>query len=210
MADIDPQITGGAARCPGTSWDDLMAQDSRPAPAILTEESYAYLGSEPLDASRYTSEEFAKLEREKMWPYVWQFAAREEVREIGVFDQAPVQVHEFAWGFVVEQQSAWNVYVAEVWRQGTVGYFDRFLSAWKLEATSPLDDAGAAPDVPAGLLVDDGISSFSSLSFELEPGSSLPQVRRWLGETFIGRMLPRMAARVLDDSHDFPASDLAN
>ena len=31
----------------------------------------------------------------------------------------------------------------------------------------------------------------------------------WIGD-FIGRMLPRMAARVLDDSHDFPASDLAN
>jgi phenylpropionate dioxygenase-like ring-hydroxylating dioxygenase large terminal subunit len=78
MADIDPQIGGGTARCPGTSWFDLMAQDSKSAPAILTEESYTYLGSEPLDAARYTSEEFAKLEREKMWPYVWQFAAREE------------------------------------------------------------------------------------------------------------------------------------
>jgi phenylpropionate dioxygenase-like ring-hydroxylating dioxygenase large terminal subunit len=78
MADIDPQIKGGTARCPATSWEQLMAQDSVPAPAILTEESYAYLGSAPLDTSRYTSEDFARLEREKMWPYVWQFAAREE------------------------------------------------------------------------------------------------------------------------------------
>ncbi len=91
MADIDPQM-GGKARCPGTSWEDLMAADSRPAPDILTQESYEYLGSEPLDASRYTSEEFAKLEREKMWPYVWQFAAREEdIPEVGdytVFENA--------------------------------------------------------------------------------------------------------------------------
>jgi nitrite reductase/ring-hydroxylating ferredoxin subunit len=78
MADIDPQITGGTARCPATSWEQLMAQDSKAVPAILTQESYAYLGSEPLDTARYTSEEFAKLEREKMWPYVWQFAARDE------------------------------------------------------------------------------------------------------------------------------------
>ncbi|MCY1307216.1 hypothetical protein D9M68_761240 [compost metagenome] len=132
------------------------------------------------------------------------------MREIGVFDQAPVQVHEFAWGFVVEQQNAWNVYVAEVWRQGTVGYFDRFLNAWKLEAATPLDDAGSTPAVPAGLLVDDGISSFSSLSFELEPGASVTQVRRWLGEAFIGRMLPRMATKVLDDAYDFPASSPAS
>ncbi len=143
-------------------------------------------------------------------PLFAEFAAREEVREIGVFDQAPVHVHEFAWGFVVEQQSAWNVYVAEVWRHGTVGYFDRFLNAWKLESARPLDDAGSAPEVPSGLLVDDGISSFSSLSFELEPGASVPQVRRWLGEAFIGRMLPRMAAKALDDTYDFPASDPAD
>jgi phenylpropionate dioxygenase-like ring-hydroxylating dioxygenase large terminal subunit len=91
MADFDPQM-GGKARCPGTSWEDLMAADSRPAPDILTQESYQYLGSEPLDASRYTSEEFAKIEREKMWPFVWQFAAREEdIPEAGdytVFENA--------------------------------------------------------------------------------------------------------------------------
>lgn len=91
MADIDPQM-GGKARCPGTSWEDLMAEDSRPVPDILTQESYHYLGSDPIDASRYTSEEFARLEREKMWPYVWQFAAREEdIPEAGdytVFENA--------------------------------------------------------------------------------------------------------------------------
>lgn len=77
MAEMDPEL-GGLARSPGTSWAELMAQDSRPAPECLTAESYTYLGSEPLDASRYTSEDFARLERERMWPYVWQFAAREE------------------------------------------------------------------------------------------------------------------------------------
>jgi nitrite reductase/ring-hydroxylating ferredoxin subunit len=78
MAEQDPQIGGGTARCPGTSWEDLMEGDTKNAPAILTNESYTYLGSEPIEASSYTSEDFARLEREKMWPYVWQFAAREE------------------------------------------------------------------------------------------------------------------------------------
>ena len=76
MADMDPK--GGLGRSPGISWNELMALDSRPAPACLTEQSYAYRGSEPLDAARYTSADFARLERERMWPYVWQFAAREE------------------------------------------------------------------------------------------------------------------------------------
>lgn len=143
-------------------------------------------------------------------PLFAEYAALEEVLEIGVFAQPPEQVHEFAWGFVVEHQGGWNVYVAQVWRQGTVGYFDRFFSAWKLEAAQPLDDASPAPAVPPGLLVDDGIGSFSSLSFEMEPGASLPQLRLWLGEAFIGRMLPRMAAKVLDDSYDFPGNSLEN
>jgi hypothetical protein len=143
-------------------------------------------------------------------PLFAEYAAREEVREIGVFDQAPERVFEFSWGFVVEHQHTWNVYVAEAWRRGTVGYFDRFFNAWKLEAATPLDDADIAPGLPAGLLVDDGIGSFSSLSFEMEAGASAPLVRRWLGETFMGRMLPRMAARALDDTYDFPATGQIN
>jgi nitrite reductase/ring-hydroxylating ferredoxin subunit len=86
VADIDPKLNGGFSRSPGISWEDLMAADSRPVPDFLRHESYTYRGSDPLPTSRYTSEEFAKLEREKMWPNVWQFAAREEdMPEVGDF-----------------------------------------------------------------------------------------------------------------------------
>lgn len=92
MAESDPNAGGGLARCEAISWQELLAQDSRPAPAMLTQESYQYRGSEPLAAERYTSEDFARLEREKMWPHVWQFAAREEdIPEAGdytVFENA--------------------------------------------------------------------------------------------------------------------------
>ncbi|MGC6512491.1 MAG: aromatic ring-hydroxylating oxygenase subunit alpha [Parvibaculales bacterium] len=76
----------------GVNWVDLMAKDSRPVPDFLKEPSYEYLGSEPLPVERYTSKEFEALENEKMWPNVWQFAAREEdIPEPGdftVFDNA--------------------------------------------------------------------------------------------------------------------------
>ena len=82
MADRDPELTGdmklGEDRSEGVSWAELMASDSVPPPQFLRDESYTYRGSDPIPAERYTSEEFAKLERERMWPYVWQFAAREE------------------------------------------------------------------------------------------------------------------------------------
>jgi nitrite reductase/ring-hydroxylating ferredoxin subunit len=84
MAKIDQPHGKGRNRSPGISWVELMEIDGRPAPECLKTESYTYLGSEPLDAARYTSEDFARLEREKMWPNVWQFAAREEdLPEVG-------------------------------------------------------------------------------------------------------------------------------
>ncbi len=79
MSDRDPDIKApGQARCPGKSWTDLLDEDSRPVPDFIRDESYTYLGSDPIPAERYTSAEFARLEKEKMWPNVWQFAAREE------------------------------------------------------------------------------------------------------------------------------------
>jgi len=69
---------GGVNRSPGISWTELMKTDARPVPGFLAQESYTYRGSEPLATSRYTSAEFAQLENQKMWPNVWQFAARDE------------------------------------------------------------------------------------------------------------------------------------
>ncbi len=67
-----------AARCPGMSYTDLLDLDTRQVPEFLREESLLELTDAPLAADRYTSAEFAALEDEKMWPNVWQFAAREE------------------------------------------------------------------------------------------------------------------------------------
>ena len=78
MADGVAAGTGGTARCPGESWDDLMAADTVDPPAFLKAESYEYMGSAPLAAERYTSPAFFRRELEAMWPNVWQFAAREE------------------------------------------------------------------------------------------------------------------------------------
>lgn len=139
-------------------------------------------------------------------PLFAEFAAREDVREIGVFDAGPARVHEFAWGFVTEEPGTWNIYVAEVWRRGTVGYFDRFLSAWRMETMPPPGSGLGAPSVPVGLAGDVGIGSFSSLTLQGDTSTGEDAVRRWVGEVFIAHMLPVMAGRALDDNYDFPAS----
>ncbi|MEZ5742997.1 MAG: aromatic ring-hydroxylating dioxygenase subunit alpha [Sphingomonadaceae bacterium] len=78
MADYDSNEALSTARCPGPGWQEILAADDIQPPAFVAEERYQYLGSEPVDASRYYDPEFFRLENEKMWPNVWQFAAREE------------------------------------------------------------------------------------------------------------------------------------
>ena len=66
------------SKCPGLSYTDMLDHDTRDVPEVLREESQFDLGTDPIPIERYTSEDFARLENEKMWPKVWQFAAREE------------------------------------------------------------------------------------------------------------------------------------
>ncbi len=65
-------------RCPGMSYTEMLEGDTRRAPDYLFEETHRSMSTEPLAIEPYISEEFARLEREKMWPNVWLFAARED------------------------------------------------------------------------------------------------------------------------------------
>ncbi len=76
--DDQDSIIADVARCPGTSWEDLVVADTNAAPSFLKEDNYHYAGCEPIAASRYTNPAFHAAEVGKMWPNVWQFAAREE------------------------------------------------------------------------------------------------------------------------------------
>ena len=79
MADAnDRHMKTPKSGCPGLSYTDMLKLDTREVPQFLMDESQVDLGTEPLSTERYTSAEYAALENEKMWPNVWQFAAREE------------------------------------------------------------------------------------------------------------------------------------
>lgn len=77
MADLGSRPSGLPV-APGRSWDELAAADSRPVPGCLTETVVRDLGSDSLDVDRYVGAEFFAQECEKMWPNVWQFAARDD------------------------------------------------------------------------------------------------------------------------------------
>lgn len=138
-----------------------------------------------------------------------EFSAREDAQQVEVFaDGAPARLYEFDWGFVTEEPgTVWHVYVADVWRSGTVGSFDRFLGAWRLETAAAPGANIRPPHVPAGLTLELGIGAFASLT--LQGGSGDPATlaeRKWVGEVFLAHMLPAMAGRVLDPNYDFPSS----
>ena len=78
MADFDSSEDFLPPRCPGPGWEEILAADDIAPPAFVGQDRYRYLGSDPLDAKRYYDPAFFALENERMWPRVWQFAAREE------------------------------------------------------------------------------------------------------------------------------------
>ena len=86
----------GAARAPGPSVADTLATDSQVAPPPLLAESYEFLGDADIDCSRYTSQQFAEREFDRLWARCWQWACREEhLQDIGdnyVYDIGPYSV----------------------------------------------------------------------------------------------------------------------
>ena len=78
------KLSPGQARHPAQSTQDIIARDKVAAPGWVTEESYAYMGSEDIDKGRYTSAEYQEEEFNRIWTRTWQWACREEqIPEVG-------------------------------------------------------------------------------------------------------------------------------
>jgi len=56
--------------------------------------------------------------------------------------------------------------------------------------------------------MEDGIEAFSSMTLHGCGDSTNDDlvIRQWIGDVFIDRLLPTMAARVMDEHYDFPAA----
>jgi phenylpropionate dioxygenase-like ring-hydroxylating dioxygenase large terminal subunit len=66
------------ARSPGITYQELLDADTHPVPAVLRLESPKFLGDADVAIERYTTREWHRLEVERLWKRVWQFACREE------------------------------------------------------------------------------------------------------------------------------------
>jgi len=65
-----------AARYAGPSYQDLLDREARPVPAALRASTNTFLGSEPMSVERYLSRDYHELEKQRLWPRVWQSLCR--------------------------------------------------------------------------------------------------------------------------------------
>ena len=71
-------------RSAGISYQELIAGDVVPAPAVLQLESPYQGALSSVSVDRYRTQAFHELEMQKLWPRVWQMACREEeIPEVG-------------------------------------------------------------------------------------------------------------------------------
>lgn len=135
-------------------------------------------------------------------PLFAEYVCREDVRAVGVFTGDLPDIYEFEWGFVTEEDSVWNVYIAEVWRRGTLSFFEYFIQAWDTQTVTP--PHGVSWRVPEGLAVEVGIAAFSCLTLRSPAHPPDEATRQWLGDDFVAGLLPELTRRALDDNGDPP------
>ena len=66
------------AHSPGITYQQLLDADTHPVPDVLRLESPRHIDTDQVPVERYTSREWHRLEVERLWKRVWQFACREE------------------------------------------------------------------------------------------------------------------------------------
>ena len=95
---IEPLNPSVATTSDRPTYQQLIAHDQRKPPQDMRESANADLGVEGIPRERYYSPAFHRVELERMWSRVWQFACREEdIPEIG-----DVTVYELAdYSFVI-------------------------------------------------------------------------------------------------------------
>ena len=76
----------GVARSPGLTYQDLLDADTHNVPDVLRLNNPQYLGSEDIDASRYTDRAWHEEEVKHVWQKAWQYTCRtDEIPDVGDF-----------------------------------------------------------------------------------------------------------------------------
>lgn len=119
------------------------------------------------------------------------FMARQDVQRGMPTLVRNYQVYAFSWGFVTEDYGVWNFYVADVWRDGTRKYYDRFVAAWDQLAEAPLARARAEGNFYISF--DEGSSAFCCISISCVLDARRQALARaWVAGEFLQQIWPQM------------------
>jgi hypothetical protein len=130
------------------------------------------------------------------------FMARKDVQHEMPTLVRNYQVYEFSWGFVTEDYGVWNFYVADVWRDGTRKYYDRFIAAWNQLAESKLAQAITRAERKFYISFDDGSSAYCCISISCVLDSRRQALaREWVAGEFLEQIWPQMVQQTMAPPH---------
>ena len=169
----------GSARSSGPSVQDLLANDTRPVPASLTDHSYVPQGVASVPKSRYTSPTFAELENRYMWTSTWQVVCTlDELAQPGdhvvydIADQSVIVVRTSGGAIKAFHNSCLHRGTKLRVDDGRVGSFRCPFHGWRWDLDGELVELPAEWDFP---------------QVWQQPDSCLPQaqVAEWCGFVFV-------------------------
>jgi phenylpropionate dioxygenase-like ring-hydroxylating dioxygenase large terminal subunit len=100
------------------TYQDIVAGDVIQPPADLRRSAHSDLGVEGIDRERYVSPAFHRLEVERMWSRVWQFACREEeIPEVG--DLTVYELADYSFIIVRADRDTIKAYYNSCLHRGT-------------------------------------------------------------------------------------------
>ena len=135
-------------------------------------------------------------------PLYRDFMARKDVQREMPNLVRKFKVYGFSWGFITEDYGVWNFYVADVWRDGTRKYFDRFIAAWGQFAQDRLAQAIDRADHKFYISFDDGSSAFCCISISCVLDSRRQALARaWVAGEFLETIWPSMVQQVMAPQH---------
>ena len=115
-----------------------------------------------------------------------EFLARKDVQRSFQKPGRRCAIYEFSWGFITEEYGVFNLYAVDIWRAGTVDYFEHFVTAWEALAVPELRRATARAHQDFYVSAADGSGVYGCISLACVLDAKGQRLaRNWLAQEFL-------------------------
>jgi hypothetical protein len=130
-----------------------------------------------------------------------EFMCRADVKNEAIHHSGKSSIMEYAWGFVVEEDHTWSFYAADVWRAGTIEYFERFLTVWKNNFEERINEE--AQKNFFHITFDDGNSNYSCMKLGCLGTTGHELAKKWIADRFANDIFPEIVRQATDPKVTF-------